>query len=317
MFKCNICGKEFSTSRGLTNHKNSMVANGDNNHKIPKVVSYCINCGNEIISNGKRNFCTNSCSAKFRVKNGLCNFQSEKFRLDLSNRQKENNVMKRPEIREKLTKGRMVNCLTCNKQIFRSPSNIRNKVFCSRKCLGIYLKQFPEEFWKQKEGSLGEIRNCIICGSEFRCDSFSERKYCSHTCYLNTLSREGNPFWGRHHSERSMNRMLQKRNITVQSKPNQLEIKLKVLLDYLFPNEYKYVGNGDFVLGGKCPDFVNVNGKKKIVELFGNYWHKQGSENSRINHFKKYGFDTLIIWEDELNNDTEKLKESILAFQRR
>jgi G:T-mismatch repair DNA endonuclease (very short patch repair protein) len=53
-----------------------------------------------------------------------------------------------------------------------------------------------------------------------------------------------------------------------------------------------------------------VNGQKKIIELFGDYWHgkertgknKKGVEKERINCFAKYGYQTLIIWEHELKD---------------
>jgi len=61
------------------------------------------------------------------------------------------------------------------------------------------------------------------------------------------------------------------------------------------------VGNFKFWVDGKNPDFVNVNGKNKLIELFGDYWHRNDIPQKKINHFKKYGFDTLVIWEHELS----------------
>lgn len=58
---------------------------------------------------------------------------------------------------------------------------------------------------------------------------------------------------------------------------------------------------------------MNVNGKKKIIEVFGEYWHKSEEEQQRINHFKQFGFDTLVIWAKELNN-TDELKQKLLNF---
>ena len=71
---------------------------------------------------------------------------------------------------------------------------------------------------------------------------------------------------------------------------------------------FKYVGNWQFVLGGKCPDFLNINGRKQLIELFGNYWHTLKARETveqRIDHFRQFGFDTLIIWQDELANESE------------
>ncbi len=75
---------------------------------------------------------------------------------------------------------------------------------------------------------------------------------------------------------------------------------------------YKYVGNGEVIIGFKNPDFINVNGEKKVIELYGDYWHRNDNPQDRIDHFKKYGFDCLVIWERELKNKDSlliKLKE--------
>ncbi len=84
------------------------------------------------------------------------------------------------------------------------------------------------------------------------------------------------------------------------NKPNNTELKLNETLDRLYPNEWKYVGNGKLVINGKCPDFVNVNGQKKIIELFGNYWHEGDDPEDRKKVFEPFGYKTLVVWENEL-----------------
>jgi len=98
-------------------------------------------------------------------------------------------------------------------------------------------------------------------------------------------------------------------------RPNKSEIKLIELLNRIVPHEYRYVGDGQVVLGGRNPDFINCNGKKKLIELWGYFWHKDDNPQDRINHFKKYGFDTLIIWEDELL-DKALIEGKIKEFNR-
>lgn len=106
-------------------------------------------------------------------------------------------------------------------------------------------------------------------------------------------------------------------------KPTKPERRLKNKLNHLFPREYKYVGNGNIFIGRKCPDFININGQKKIIELFGTYWHskevigrtKKQEENQRIKHFAKYGYKTLIVWEKELKN-IFKLKGKLKIFNK-
>lgn len=99
-----------------------------------------------------------------------------------------------------------------------------------------------------------------------------------------------------------------------QKSPNGPETVLMELLESLYPREYKYTGgNGEIVIAGKCPDFINVNGQKKIIELFGDYWHRGQDPQDRIDVFKPYGYDTLIIWENELK-DIERVKFAIREF---
>jgi hypothetical protein len=45
-------------------------------------------------------------------------------------------------------------------------------------------------------------------------------------------------------------------------KPNKYELFLESWLNNNFNNEWKFVGDGQLIINGKCPDFVNVNGKK-------------------------------------------------------
>ena len=90
-------------------------------------------------------------------------------------------------------------------------------------------------------------------------------------------------------------------------KPTKLETKFDLLLQTYFPGEWKYVGNGQVWIGGKCPDWINMNGKKKLIELFGNYWHKPEDEENRREHFKRFGFDTIVVWESELIDEKNLL----------
>lgn len=89
---------------------------------------------------------------------------------------------------------------------------------------------------------------------------------------------------------------------------NKSESKLDVLLASLFSQNYKFVGHGEVVIAGKCPDFINVNGQKKIIELFGDYWHRNDNPQDRIDIFTPYGYKTLVVWEHELKDIPELTK---------
>lgn len=85
---------------------------------------------------------------------------------------------------------------------------------------------------------------------------------------------------------------------------------LKELLNRHFHNEFWFNGNCELgvVLGGCVPDFVNVNGKKQVIEVFGDYWHNrpniksQQTEEGRRYIYSKLGWKCLILWEHELVN---------------
>jgi hypothetical protein len=97
-------------------------------------------------------------------------------------------------------------------------------------------------------------------------------------------------------------------------KPNRLEKKMiDIINKYNLP--FKYVGNWQFILGGRCPDFLNCNGEKKVIEVFGTYWHSPihnpkvktpYTYQETMKHYGKYGFKCIILWEHELINLPEQ-----------
>ncbi len=107
--------------------------------------------------------------------------------------------------------------------------------------------------------------------------------------------------------------MLKARKLT----PNKPEKALNNLLNMLLPKEYQFVGNGKIIIDRFCPDFINVNGQKKIIEMYGDYWHNLATakkrDTRRLRVYKKYGYKTLIVWEHELK-DLNRLQQKIKEF---
>lgn len=99
--------------------------------------------------------------------------------------------------------------------------------------------------------------------------------------------------------------------------PNKAEfLLLGILAFYELP--FKYTGNGTYTIGEKIPDYVSTK-EMKVIELFGRYWHKDPDEpRRRTEFFKSAGFDSLIIYDDELKNkkNMDKLIKKILSFNR-
>lgn len=91
------------------------------------------------------------------------------------------------------------------------------------------------------------------------------------------------------------------------TRPNKKEQALLFILG----NSWQYTGNGDLMVGNKCPDFWN--GDHKLIELYGDYWHRGQNPQARIDYFKKYDYDCLIIWERELK-DKDKVMQLVSSF---
>lgn len=102
--------------------------------------------------------------------------------------------------------------------------------------------------------------------------------------------------------------------------PNKKETYLLELLEEFFPNEWRYVGNGAVVIECLVPDYININNKKLLIELFGDYWHRRdctkpySSEEERSSIYKKYGYRMLVIWERELKLSKEEIAEKVRRF---
>ena len=95
--------------------------------------------------------------------------------------------------------------------------------------------------------------------------------------------------------------------------PNNAEMTLFGIMCYL-GMEYKYTGNGQFLLMGRCPDFVHVK-DRKIIEMYGERWHQPEEEPQRIELFGRSDYQVLIIWQKELSpRNRKKLYTKLLDF---
>lgn len=83
---------------------------------------------------------------------------------------------------------------------------------------------------------------------------------------------------------------------------------------------FDYCGDGNLIIGGKCPDFRENNGRKLCIEV-ANKINKSvfnkvtvgEYETQRINHFGEYGWRCLVLWSKELGNKGNLLNK-VLAF---
>ena len=207
---------------------------------------------------------------------------------------------------------------------------------------------------KMRESNKGQIRTeevklniGKIHKEKWSNPEYREKQRQSGNCAFTDKNGENNPFFGKHHTEETKDKLktallgrvntpsqieawkevmqkylednewvgerMKKVFLAQHKRPNKPEAILLSLLDSLYPGEWKYVGDFTMALGRYCPDFANVNGKKQLIEMYGDYYHKDDNPQDRIDYFKGYGFDTLVIWEHELK-DKDAVIERIKAF---
>jgi len=181
--------------------------------------------------------------------------------------------------------GNYSKCEICGNKFWVMPFKKGIAHYCSGECraigIGIQQRGQANPNWRG-----GYYKECPVCGREFWAVPSLKRKYCSRPCF----------YIGREMWPKSINK---------------IEKRLLALLDRWFPGEWEYVGDGQIKIGKLYPDFMNVNGKKQVIELFGDYWHSprvignnwRKGELGRIMAFSHYGFKALIIWEHELTDE--------------
>ena len=168
------------------------------------------------------------------------------------------------------------------------PSRIREGkgTFCSNKCQGLWESKNMRGN-KHPKWQGGKIKCiCPKCGTIFfrKRNEVKQAKdnYCSPLC-----ARKGRQIPTHHTKPELIFQEICKKN----SLP------------------FKYTGDGSFWIHNINPDFVECNGKKIAVEIFGDYWHSpllrqnisySQTYKGRKKALKKYGWELIMFWETDL-----------------
>jgi len=176
---------------------------------------------------------------------------------------------------------------------------------------------------------------CPTCGKPVRRTlariAAGTHRYCSRACFMentkesrikNLMHGEKPAYLRKYFSDRLKRLWLdpefvKKLTDARRKSPNKLELYvLSIIKRHHLPFAY----NGNFELGvtigGMIPDYVNVDGKKQVIEVFGEAFHDPNNtkleisykrtEKGRIEAFKALGFDPLILWEKDIRAKTEE-----------
>lgn len=206
-------------------------------------------------------------------------------------------------------------CRTCEKKFRPDPDKVDEGkgFYCSSKCFHLSRRNRIEVFCEYCSRKIVRRKSCI---------ENSVHHFCNKKCLGKHNRGKNNPFYGKHHSKETWDRIRKNRQL----KPNKTEEKL---IDLIKENKlpFRYVGDRSFIVNGLNPDFIECNGKKKIIELFGRAFHdptykycipdeipEVQQKNKRKSIYNKFGFHMLVIWDDELKNP-EKVIKKIRRFE--
>lgn len=269
---------------------------------MAKIKRVCLYCGKEFevkayeITRGKGKYCSPQCQYKGQIRKvkRVCEWCGKKFEVKLSRikkgRGKYCSQKCAGKARGERSRSKRI-CEYCHKEFIALNSELRKGKarFCSRECVF---------------NSISNKIKCICkeCGKDFEIKPSGLKRsrghFCSRTCAAknNRRNRKGFPT---HHTkpERIFEGICKKHNLP-----------------------FKYTGDSSFWIGKNPsinPDFVECNGKKIVVEIFGDWWHSPilnknisyvQTYEGRNKKLKEYGWKLIVFWETDL------LREDVETF---
>jgi very-short-patch-repair endonuclease len=216
-------------------------------------------------------------------------------------------------------------CCVCGKET-------HNSKYCSRRCVCIAMNRPGVHKSRKGINHFGIPWNKGLTKDDLRVSTSidkgretQKRKYANGELTAGGCFVKGNPAWNKgltkkdarvaKYSKETGSRMarlwkepafVQKQMVARGVRPNNAELALEQKLARF---GFRYVGDGQIIIAGKCPDYCDD--KNHLIELYGDYWHKGQNPKNRIDLFKQFGYDTMIIWEHEI---ADNLDSRIINF---
>jgi G:T-mismatch repair DNA endonuclease (very short patch repair protein) len=301
-------------------YKNEMIEIKINHANIKFYKDFFPNIEKGQIINISQENITPTTRTNVKCKCDFCNKDFYKRRVDVSNltfckRKCRNDYMKVPEnnanFKDKIT----VNCEICDKSIdiVESKFNKQEYFLCSRDCYKIHRSQ---KYSGSNMYNYQDVKvNCIKCGKSFKTTKFDlesrENLFCSQECYYD--------FRKENYREVYWNTALIDR--AIETKPERIIREALEEMNINFESQYEL--DRYYFIDFYLPEW------NLAIEVNGDYWHgnpeKYDEHNlndiqiknikrdrKKYGYFKKVKMNFLILWENDIYNNLDDCKNSIV-----
>lgn len=209
-------------------------------------------------------------------------------------------------------------CQKCGESFLVFPHRKDTAKFCSRKCYQEWVKDNPS-CWKGKQhkfkkGHIPWLKDKKVDRNKYpkmghfqKHTKESKKKMSKSWKYEDHITDEMRKNLSSSMKDYKKTREHIRNNLG-RRKMSMLEVAVNdVIKKHSLP--YKFVGNGEVLIGRKNPDFVNINGEKKAVEVYCRR-HKDyfrggcdGWKENRSNLFAEYGWQIIFVEDWQTNKE--------------
>lgn len=224
-------------------------------------------------------------------------------------------VCRRKRIVESKTKGKHLNCKHCGKEFWVRPSRLEdNAQYCTVDC---WKADFPDPIECKCDhcGNTYSLKPSLAKNNRYcstQCKQLHERERHEVECSVCAKKMIRTPSnineSGKHACSQECNAVLSLERVFFQSHTN---TKPERMFNEQTPDFINQTSDGKFYINFKTgkiknPDFIvrPVNKTKKVIEIFGRYWHPESEQQQLISLYKEVGYDCLVIWEEEVYEGT-------------
>lgn len=203
---------------------------------------------------------------------------------------------------------------------------LKTAKYCSESCKNVAMNPWRNRIELRVERALWSL-TCKFCGEFFEVENYrkSVAKYCSVECKNKDKKREVRTCQGCKVSTFTVYPSDSKKYCTHEcwsahrARSSVAELSLKPFLE---PLGYRNTESSPFYLRNKVrgrtrvPDYVNQQ-ERKIVEVWGEYWHRdqilpEGKRHETVEEcvewYREIGWSCEVVWVEDLDNYKQTLE---------